>query len=82
MSTETAFDPTVTPPADEGAEIRPDAPYFSEGEGMEHMQDRVQQGARDADKQVRAFVAKHPLASIAGACAAGFFLGRIASRLL
>jgi ElaB/YqjD/DUF883 family membrane-anchored ribosome-binding protein len=84
-STETAFDPTITA-ADEGAEIRESIPAPNEGysasdsygEGFDQLQDRAHQ----MDQRVRTFVGRHPIPSIAIAAAAGFLIGRIASRIL
>ena len=66
-----AFDPTrtITPPALPSAETQ-----------VRALISDVEKRAAAADKGLRVFVEKHPLAALAGAVAAGFVFGRIVSR--
>jgi len=49
-------------------------------EGMADDLEALRERARDLETQARVFVREHPIASIAIAAAAGFVIGRIATR--
>lgn len=73
-------DTRMPPPL--AGETTPSTPMFADvseksAEMMENVRDRLS----TVDTKVRAFVERRPIAALCGAAVAGFFIGRIVSRI-
>lgn len=73
-------DTRMPPPL--AGESAPSIPTFADvSEKSAEMMETVRERLSTADTRVRAFVERRPIVALCGAVAAGFFIGRIASRI-
>ena len=73
-------DAPMPPPL--AGESEPSTPMFADAsEQTEAMMENVREKLSLADTRVRAFVERRPIVALFGAAAAGFLIGRIASRI-
>jgi hypothetical protein len=73
-------DTRMPPPL--AGETTPSTPMFADvSEKSAEMMENVRAKLSTADTRVRAFVERRPIVALCGAAAAGFFIGRIVSRI-